>query len=209
MSRAARSLHADEHLVMDLRRHWWTYTPSLASLVAATAFGVWVVFGSTDSTALRWLAIGALAACLVWFGVRYLQWLTTELVLTSDRLIYRTGVIAKRGIEIPLDRINTIFFSQKIWERLIGVGDLVVESASATGSQRFDDMLRPSDIQNQIYIQKEEQERARQTRSGLAPATSGTPDTAQRLTQLTELHANGTITDEEFESRRAALLDEL
>lgn len=211
MGSSAKNLHADEQLVLDLRRHWWTYTPSLAALAASVVFGI-VVLVRTDGSALRMVAAALVAGCLVWFGVRYIQWMTTELVLTSNRLIFRTGIIAKRGIEIPLDRINTIFFSQKVWERLIGVGDLVVESASATGAQRFDDMKRPADIQNQIYIQKEEQERRRRGEPSApsAPAASAPPpDVSQRLAQLTDLHSQGLISDEEFEAKRADLLGQL
>lgn len=207
MSASARNLHHNERLVLDLRPHWWTYSPSLAALVASVIAGIWIL-AATDSQALRLIAAVAVAVCLVWFVARYVQWATTELVLTSNRLIYRSGVIAKSGIEIPLDRINTIFFNQKVWERLIGVGDLVVESASATGAQRFDNMKRPSDIQNEIYIQKEEQERSRRAEAA-APAPAAQPDVTERLATLSDLHASGAITDAEFEAKRAELLDEL
>jgi uncharacterized membrane protein YdbT with pleckstrin-like domain len=207
MAYSSDNLHPDESLVLDLRPHWWTFTPSLAALLASVVAGVLVLVG-TDSDVLRIVAAIAVAVCLVWFVTRYVQWATTELVLTSDRLIYRSGVIAKSGIEIPIDRINTIFFKQAIWERLIGVGDLVVESASATGAQRFDNMKRPSDIQNEIYIQKEEQERRRRARSD-APAPSGGSDAADRIAKLNELRQSGAITDAEYEETKAKLLKEL
>jgi uncharacterized membrane protein YdbT with pleckstrin-like domain len=209
MAKSQRNLHPDENLVLDLRPHWWTFTPSLAALVGSVVAGVLVLAGS-DSQILRLTVAVVVAGCLVWFVSRYVQWATTELVLTTDRLIYRSGVIAKSGIEIPIDRINTIFFKQAIWERVIGVGDLVVESASATGAQKFDNMKRPSDIQNEIYIQKEEQERRRRSRAeSPAPAPHGGADVADRIRQLNELRESGAITDVEYEDTKAKLLKEL
>lgn len=209
MAYSSQNLHSEENLVLDLRPHWWTFTPSLAALLGSVVAGV-VVLAGNDNQILQ-LAVAALVAgCLIWFVTRYVQWATTELVLTTDRLIYRSGVIAKSGIEIPIDRINTIFFNQAIWERLIGVGDLVVESASATGAQRFDNMKRPSDIQNEIYIQKEEQERRRRTRSeNPAPAPRGGSDVANRIRQLNGLRDSGAITEAEYDETKAKLLGEL
>jgi len=94
-------------------------------------------------------------AALVWFMQRYIRWVSTHFVLTSDRVIFRTGIIAKHGIEIPLERINTIFFHQRIFERMLGLGDLDIESASKDGAQRFNDIRNPSGVQNEIYQQME------------------------------------------------------
>jgi len=207
------NLHPQERLVLDLRPHWWTFTPSLAALVAAVAAGIWVL-AATDNQPLRVVMAVVVLAILVWFVTRYVQWYTTELVLTTDRLIYRSGVIAKSGIEIPLDRINTIFFNQKIWERLIGVGDLMVESASATGAQHFDNMKQPSRIQNEIYLQKEslEDRRRRRAESPAPPppsAATADDDVAARILQLNELLEAGAITPEEYEAKKTELLGRL
>jgi uncharacterized membrane protein YdbT with pleckstrin-like domain len=208
MAKPSRNLHADESLVLDLRPHWWTFTPSLAALLASVAAGVFVLAG-TDSDALRLVVAALVTGCLVWFVTRYAQWATTELVLTTDRLTYRSGVIAKSTIEIPIDRINTIFSKQAIWERLIGVGDLMVESASTTGAQKFDNMKRPSDIQNEIYIQKEDQERRRRARADAPASAHGGNDAADRIHRLNELRQSGAITDAEYDETKAKLLKEL
>ena len=210
MTFPTENLHEDERLVLDLRPHWWFYTPSLAALVASVVAGVAVLVGTTSQPLRLVVAVGV-AVCLVWFVTRYVQWATTELGLTSDRLIYRSGVIAKSGIEIPIDRINTIFFNQKIWERLVGVGDLVVESASATGSQHFENMKRPSAIQNEIYLQKEELEQRRRARSELAsaPVSPQEATVADRILRLNGLREAGAISEEEYAATKARLLDEL
>lgn len=216
MAYPSENLHPNEKLVLDLHPHWWFFTPALASLVGAIVLGLIVLTNVNDNSAVRLLTAVVILVMLVWFGARYVQWTTTDLVLTSDRLIWRTGVVAKRGIEIPLDRINTIFFNQKIWERLIGVGDLTVESASATGAQNFDNMKHPSRIQNEIYIQKEEAEDARfqrrqqsQDHGSEAGAAGGDSSALGQIERLAALRDSGAISDEDYEAKKRELLDRM
>lgn len=83
--------------------------------------------------------------------MRYLRWITTEFVLTTDRLIVRHGIIGKNGKEIPLDRIMNISFHQSVLERILKTGDLVVESAGEQSQQVFSNVARPEKMQNKIY----------------------------------------------------------
>ena len=46
-------------------------------------------------------------------------------------------------------------FHQGIFERMIGAGDLLIESAAESGQQRFTDVKHPDRIQNLIYSQME------------------------------------------------------
>ena len=78
---------------------------------------------------------------------RYLTWATINFVITSDRVIYRSGLIAKHGIEIPLERVNNVSFRQGIFERMIGAGDLLIESGGEDGQQRFTDIRDPERVQ--------------------------------------------------------------
>ena len=85
----------------------------------------------------------------------YLDWQFTYFVLTDDRVIYRTGVFAKHGVEIPLTRINNINFHQGMVDRLVGAGTLEIESAGQDGESRFSHVRHPDGIQQEIYRQME------------------------------------------------------
>ena len=82
-------------------------------------------------------------------------------------MIFRTGVLAKHGVEIPMDRINNINFHQSIWERVIGAGDLEIESAGRDGQSKFDDVWHPDAVQQELYRQMEAHA---QTRAGWSRA---------------------------------------
>ena len=74
-------------------------------------------------------------------------------MITSDRIIFRTGVFAKHGIEIPLERVNNVIFHQSVIERMLGCGDLLIESGGETGQQRFTEVKDPDRVQALIHTQ--------------------------------------------------------
>jgi membrane protein YdbS with pleckstrin-like domain len=207
------ALHPSEDLILDLHPHWWYFAKSAAAGVVAVLVALFVLAQGWD-----WAKIPValfLLGTLIWFLERYIRWISTHFVLTSDRVIYRSGVIAKRGIEIPLERINTIFFHQRIFERMLGLGDLEIESASKDGAQRFEDIKNPSKVQNEIYQQMESNEVKQANRisgainfagaqvAGAQPAPANVPE---QIAQLAALRDQGHITPEEFETKKAELL---
>ena len=94
---------------------------------------------------------------------KYFAWTYTHFVLTDRRVISRSGIVSKRGTEIPLDRINNIDFSQRIWERVIGAGDLDIESAGKDGQSHFENVRHPDMVQQEIYRQMEVNSRRQAT----------------------------------------------
>ena len=150
-----------------------------AALVGSIVLGIVVLMDAGDEgvgQGIKILTALIVLGCLAWFGVRYLQWVSTNFVVTTDRVIHRDGVVAKRGIEIPLERINTVFFHQSLFERMFGPGDLGIESAGETGRETFEDVRKPALVQNEIYRQME----ANETRMHGPRSLSGAHDAAGR-----------------------------
>jgi uncharacterized membrane protein YdbT with pleckstrin-like domain len=200
-------LHEHEELALDLRPHWWYMAEPTAALVGAAAFGIILLVTEPSGTVgdvLKYLAFALIIGCLIWFGLRYAKWVTTNFVVTTDRLIYRSGVIAKKGIEIPLERVNTVFFNQTIFERMLGAGDLSIESGGETGKQSFSDIRKPSAVQNEIYRQMEANNtRMYGTRAPEPAAAASIPD---QIAQLDALRQQGVLSDAEFAEKKADLL---
>ena len=200
-------LNQDESVVLDLKPHWWFLVPRLALQIFVLIVAI-LVLAKVDVGAIQMLmGIGVLAA-LVYFGIRYAQWVTTNFVVTTDRVIYRSGVLAKSGIEIPLERINTVVFNQGIFERMLGAGDLEIESAGDTPSH-FSDIRKPDLVQAEIYRQMESNENRKYDRLGghVDRLNVGSNlSVAEQLEKLDDLRARGVLSDEEFEAQKAALL---
>ena len=213
-------LSADEQIALDLKPHWWFVAPAGAGLAAALLIGLLVWANKGDNAAWDALSfivgLGVLVA-LGYFGVRYAKWSTTNFVVTNERVISRLGVVAKKGIEIPLDRINTVFFNQGLFERMIGAGDLGIESAGEGGRQTFEDIRRPNQVQQEIYRQKEANEESKLQRMGQAVMGNAAPPAApapgmsipEQIEKLDQLRRSGALTDAEFETKKAELLRRL
>jgi uncharacterized membrane protein YdbT with pleckstrin-like domain len=202
-------LNEGEEVVLDLHPHWWFFAPHIAALIGALAVAVGVL--AFDSFGAVKLVAGVLVlACLLVFGSRYAQWITINFVVTTDRLIYRHGVIAKHGIEIPLERVNTVFFSQSIFERILRTGDLVIESAGERGSQSFSNVRNPSAVQNEIYKQMEDNENRKFDRIKPTVAAGGGGDSIpEQIRDLDELRKQGLLSDAEFNEKKQQLLDRM
>jgi uncharacterized membrane protein YdbT with pleckstrin-like domain len=203
-------LNDREDIVLDLHPHWWFFAPPLLALIAAIVVGA-LVLGTTDAAWLQVPAGVLILGFLLWFGLRYARWITTNFVVTTDRLIYRHGVLAKHGIEIPLDRVNTVFFRQSIFERIVGSGDLVIESASETGRQAFSNVRNPSAVQNEIYRQIEANENRKFDRVGesVASIDEREPSIPAQIRELDELRKQGLLSEEEFAAKKRQLLDRM
>jgi len=201
----------DEDLVLDLRPHWWFLAPAGALLALSVVFGLTALVKDWPSWVSAPIGIWVLGS-LGWFGIRYLTWTTTNFVVTNERVISRTGVVSKKGIEIPLDRINTVFFNQSLFERVIGAGDLGIESAGEGGRQTFTDIRRPNLVQNEIYRQVEGLEARKLQRLGEAASGGAQPAPAsipEQIEKLDQLRRQGVVTDEEFERKKRELLDRM
>ncbi|MGY9073141.1 MAG: PH domain-containing protein [Acidimicrobiales bacterium] len=207
-------LHDNEDLVLNLKPHWWTFIQPVAIAVGAVV--VAVVFAIPDVRFLPWVGWFGVLAALVNLAIVYGKWAATYFVLTGERLIFRTGVLSKRGVEIPLNRINNVNFHQSLFERIIGAGDLLVESAGESGQSRFSNVRKPDAVQNEIYRQTEGQ-RVRGMGGGqpVADATPAAPtvtqpgSATQLLEELGEMRQSGLITEAEYESKRRDLLDRM
>jgi uncharacterized membrane protein YdbT with pleckstrin-like domain len=201
-------LNDGEDIALDLHPHWEFFFKSGVALVAAVALGVFVLTRG-DPPAVAEAVTGVLVLlALAYFGLTYARWATTNFVVTTDRLIYRHGVLAKHGIEIPLERVNTVFFSQSILERVLGSGDLVIESAGELGRQNFSNVRKPSAVQNEIYRQMESNENRKFDRIGgrAQPAGQSVPEQIQALDALRQ---QGVLTDAEFQAKKADLLNRM
>jgi uncharacterized membrane protein YdbT with pleckstrin-like domain len=199
-----RLLFDGEDIVLDLRPHWWFFAGPASLLAGSLVLLVVVALGHIGDWATLAMT-GVVLASLLWFAGRYVRWATINFVLTTHRVVYRSGVVAKRGIEIPLNRVNTVFSHQTVLDRLFRNGDLTIESGGEHGDETFSHIPNPADVQNEVYAQIEEH------RGRAAPATAAAPsvDVVTQIERLDDLRKRGVITEAEFQAKKAQLLDRL
>jgi membrane protein YdbS with pleckstrin-like domain len=206
-----RLLLEGESVHVDLRPHWWFYIgPAAAGVpVLALGYGVLQIDGDAGQLA-AWAYLALVVAWLTWLGARLARWATTHFVVTSDRIVFRTGVLAKHGRDIPLERVNDITSNQTFFERIIGAGDLLIESAGERGQQTFSDIPHPDGVQQEIYRQMEGNA-ARAMSAGVRPSPSApaTQSVPEQIAALADLRDRGALSEAEFEAKKAELLRRL
>ena len=198
-----KNLNANETIALDMHPHWWYFAEPAWSLLGSIILGIIVLAKSHGDVGkvLRVVTLILLVGTAIWLVIRYMKWLTTNFVITSNRLIFRQGVIGKSGIEIPLERVNNVNFHQTVFERILGAGDLLIESGGEDGQQRFTDIRHPAQVQNLIHAQMEGHF---QLRAGYVNAPAG--DITEQLQRLEGLLQRGTLTQEEFDIQKTRLL---
>jgi uncharacterized membrane protein YdbT with pleckstrin-like domain len=143
-------LNDGEHVVISTRTHPKALIgPALILLVAVAA----VLFLSTltDSTVLGAVAGAVAAAIVLWWVARpFIEWFTTTYTFTNRRFIKRSGLIAKEGRTIPLNRISGVDFEIGVIDRIFGCGTLIVSDASTNGRVLLDDIPRVEQVQLKV-----------------------------------------------------------
>jgi uncharacterized membrane protein YdbT with pleckstrin-like domain len=205
-------LNQGEDIILDLRPHWWRIFPASVALAVGVIIGVLSLVYGND--AVKILAGIVVLVALGYFVQNYIKWTSENFVVTTERVIHRRGILAKSGIEIPLDRVNTVFFNQSVFERILGAGDLGVESAGEGGQQTFEAVRKPNLVQQEIYRAMEAGEHRQFQRMGEATASAfggnaPGPSIPEQIEQLDALRRAGTLTDEEFEAKKRDLLDRM
>lgn len=208
-----------EQMVLHSHPHWWYFWRQ-----AATGVGVLVLVflrtstSGTAATAFGWVA---LVAGVLWLAdtiYKFAQWQTTRFAVTSERVAYQSGLIRRRGVSIPLNRINNVNFDQTLIERMLNNGVVTIESAGETGDSVFQNIPDPEQVRSAIFqqIQADEEADSQRDAAALAEAMqqrpaggSSGPSTPQRLRQLDQLRADGLISDEEYSRKRAQILEDL
>ena len=181
----------------------WIAGAALALVAAGLA---WNLLDPSLSLPLA-LAAGAVALVLLGFIlVKLLVLRSYDYVLTNRRVIREEGIVSRRSMDASLGKINNVEHRQTVWGRLLGYGDVEIDTASETGTTRFAGISRPLDFKREILSATEAYRHA-----GIAlPVAAAAPlSPAEKIRQLKGLLDEGLISPQEFEAKRRELLAEM
>jgi hypothetical protein len=147
--RLSRYLADDERVVLAGRRHPAVLVgPTLIALVTiALAAVVGLVVSPDNSTDFVDTTAGAVAVLgvlrLCW---RAAQWRADRIFVTDRRVIEISGALIRRVGSIPLARLGDTTYRRSIAGRLLGYGDLVIESSPGGPAREISRIARPDDF---------------------------------------------------------------
>ncbi|ANH36634.1 Bacterial membrane flanked domain protein [Nocardioides dokdonensis FR1436] len=149
-----RSLLNDgENVVVSTRTHPKALLLPLLVLVLLLALGSFVeVRTSGDGgRVVAWVVWAVVALGVLRFVLwPFLVWLTGSYTFTDRRLITRTGVLTRRGHDIPISRISDVAVELHLIDRMLGCGTLVVSDASTHGQVSLPDIPRVEEVQRRL-----------------------------------------------------------
>ena len=146
-------LNEGETVVLDTRTHIKALLFPLFWLVVILAIGVTgtvtvSALGGGIGGLIMW---GIALLVILWLVVLpFLSWLTSNYTITDRRLITRTGLLTRRGHDIPLVRINDVAYEHGLIDRMLGCGTLIISDASTHGSVILHDIPDVEDTHRKL-----------------------------------------------------------
>jgi Bacterial PH domain len=133
-----------EDVLIDIRPHWSCVSGPLAASLVVIGIGVALDVGipHTSAPSSR-LKGGIVAIPCAWLALRVVRWRTTNLILTSLRIIEQWGVVSRRQAETGLAEIESVTAVQSFGRRLAGTGQLELRVRGLDEVRIIDDVRKP------------------------------------------------------------------
>lgn len=147
-----RVLQPGETVVHRARLHWLVYWHAVLLVVVAAALALLTLEESGDlRLALQYAALAALAAALIATLVAAIRRHTTELVVTSHRVIFKRGFLSRHTVEMNRGKIESVDVDQSLLGRLFGYGTIVVRGTGG-GIEPLADIEEPLLLRSRITV---------------------------------------------------------
>ena len=151
-------LHPGEHVIYEGHPSWRsTFGFYVLGLLLAVAAGAVAYFAADESVPLAAaVGIGIFVIVLI---VGWLRRITTRYLITNKRLTIRRGILSKNIEETRVDRVVDVTARQNPWQRLLLIGDVDFDNASAQQGGdlfRFAGIASPHDVTRAVNRVHEE-----------------------------------------------------
>lgn len=95
---------------------------------------------------------------LIWLLIRFIGYKTNDLILTNKRVFGKCGLISTTQMQSPLNKIDSVSYSNGLFGKIIGYGTVRISTTSSTFKFRFirDGQTLYNDIFNQLEISEVE-----------------------------------------------------
>ncbi len=141
-------------------------------LLVAVALGVYILtLQQEDRQPWEW----AFLIPAVWFFFtlfRHMQRRLEKIILSGDRLRYEAGLFSKATRTVELDKVQDIRVNQTLWQRMVSIGDISLETAGGHSSIAMASIDNPQSVADHIL------ELARASRANPQPPAAQTGSAA-------------------------------
>jgi uncharacterized membrane protein YdbT with pleckstrin-like domain len=124
-----RVLQPGETIVYTTKLHWFVYlwATLLLAICLVLAVASWSWADNQNLSLALWIAAAIFALLGVSSAFRaFIRRASTELAVTDQRVIYKTGLIARHTLEMNRGKVESVAVDQTLLGRLFGYGTVTV-----------------------------------------------------------------------------------
>jgi uncharacterized membrane protein YdbT with pleckstrin-like domain len=150
MSYVSSVLQPGETVLYETKLHWWIYLPAIGILILALAFAIGSFFTPPQFGVVLLVVAGVVFLVTIPAFLRgFIARATTELAVTSRRVIHKTGLFRRHTFEMNLSQIESVGVEQSILGRIFGFGELSIYGAGGN-PQRIPTISNPLSFRSHV-----------------------------------------------------------
>jgi len=151
MSYLDRVLQPDETVRYRSKVHWLIYWPAvLFLLVVIAGFVGSYKYPNSQIVMAAVMLVGAVGFFIFWVRGFIKRW-TTEIAVTDRRVIFKEGLVARRTIEMNMDKIESVDVDQSVWGRLFDYGSVVIRGTGSS-MEPLKQITSPIQFRNHVLV---------------------------------------------------------
>lgn len=197
-------LKKDEKVIIQTQPHWFTLTGSFLILLLALVISIFAFpFG---------VIAGVIGIC--YFIYKLIERKNNLWAVTNLRVIDEYGVFTNNTKESPLDKINNVSYNQTFWGKIFGYGNVQIQTAAEVGATTYQMVTNPKELKDSITHMQEEYKHFQIKRQAtelanamISQQQNNKIDVASELEKMHELKQKGILTEEEYNIRKAKILN--
>ncbi len=140
-------LRKDEQILFETHKHWYVLIiPFLFSLIIISLS----FYFYTKLNPLHWWYFAFPFIAVIYFVFKYYSWKFDLWVVTNYRVIDEFGVFSINSKESPIDKINNVSYQQSLLGRIMGFGDVQIQTAAEMGETSYANISRPQQLKEAL-----------------------------------------------------------
>lgn len=168
------------------------------------------------------VVVGLAIVELFWSIGSWINYVSTELSVSSTRLVGKVGLFNVERIDIPLEQITSVTIKSTLWGQIFNYATIMISAVGKT--IQFDGIENAAEFQRYCLdlLKKKEESRMQKQAEAMSMAFSsamkssqpeiniqtnlGIEDKLKKLAELNDLKQQGIITDDEFGKLKSEIL---
>jgi len=134
MRYVTRVLQPGETVVYSTRLHWFLYWRAILLIIICIILAISAWYTADDRNITLALAIVAIIFGLLGLSSAlraFIRRAATELAVTDQRVIYKTGLFARHTLEMNRARVESVTVDQTLLGRMFGYGTVTVRGVGS------------------------------------------------------------------------------